>query len=59
MPASARFGKRAPSLRASSSAIPGARLVLFDGMGHDLPEPLFDDIVAELATTFAQFADAR
>ena len=45
--------------RAIASAIPGARLVLFDGMGHDLPEPLFDDIVGELDTTFALFADAR
>ena len=45
--------------RAIASAIPGARLVLFDGMGHDLPEPLFDAIVGELATTFAQFAQAR
>ncbi|MCB0484561.1 MAG: alpha/beta hydrolase [Flavobacteriaceae bacterium] len=42
--------------RAIASAISGARLVLFDGMGHDLPEPLFDDIIAELATTFAQYA---
>jgi len=39
--------------RAITRAIPGARLVLFDGMGHDIPEPLFADIVAELATTFA------
>ena len=31
----------------------GARLVLFDGMGHELPEPLWDDIVGELKTTFA------
>lgn len=45
--------------RAIAAAIPGARLVLFDGMGHDLPEPLFDAIVGELATTFAQFAQAR
>ena len=44
--------------RAIAKAIPGARLVLFDGMGHDLPEPLFDDIIAELATTFAQYAQA-
>ena len=42
--------------RAIAKAIPGARLVLLDGMGHDLPEPLFDDIIAELATTFAQYA---
>ncbi|WP_343571761.1 alpha/beta hydrolase [Mycobacterium sp.] len=34
--------------------IPGARLVLFDGMGHDLPEELWDEITGELFTTFAQ-----
>lgn len=45
--------------RAIAKAIPGARLVLFDGMGHDLPEALFDDIVGELDTTFAHFATAR
>ena len=39
--------------RAIARAIPGARLVLFDGMGHELPEPLWDDIVGELQTTFA------
>ena len=36
-----------------AAAIPGARLVLLDGMGHDLPEALFDRIVGELTTTFA------
>lgn len=40
--------------RAIARAIPGARLVLFDGMGHELPEPLWDDIVGELKTTFAE-----
>ena len=45
--------------RAIARAIPNARLVLFDGMGHDLPEALFEDIVGELTTTFAQFAAAR
>ena len=44
--------------RAIAKSIPGARLVLFDGMGHDLPEPLFDDIIAELTTTFTQCAQA-
>jgi pimeloyl-ACP methyl ester carboxylesterase len=34
--------------------IPGARLVLFDGMGHDLPEELWDEITGELTTTFAE-----
>jgi pimeloyl-ACP methyl ester carboxylesterase len=40
--------------RAIARAIRGARLVLIDGMGHDLPEPLWDDIVGELTTNFAQ-----
>ncbi|GAA2533822.1 alpha/beta fold hydrolase [Mycolicibacterium diernhoferi] len=39
--------------RAIARAIPGARLVLFDGMGHELPEPLWDDIVGELKTNFS------
>ncbi len=39
--------------RAVAKAIKGARLVLFDGMGHELPEPLWDDIVGELKTNFA------
>ena len=40
--------------RAIARAIPNARLVLFDGMGHELPEPLWDDIVGELKTTFGE-----
>jgi pimeloyl-ACP methyl ester carboxylesterase len=40
--------------RAIARAIKGARLVLFDGMGHELPRELWDDIVGELKTTFAQ-----
>jgi pimeloyl-ACP methyl ester carboxylesterase len=39
--------------RAVARAIPGARLVMYDGMGHELPEELWDDIVGELKTTFA------
>lgn len=31
------------------AAIPGANLAVFDGMGHDLPEPLWDEIVALIA----------
>ena len=45
--------------RAIAAAIPGARLVLLDGMGHDLPEPLFERIVGELTTTFAESAQVR
>lgn len=40
--------------RAIARAIPNARLVLFEGLAHDLPEPLWDDIVGELKTTFAE-----
>lgn len=40
--------------RAVARAISGARLVLLDGMGHDLPEELWDEIVGELKTTFAE-----
>ena len=39
--------------KAVAKAIPNARLVLFDGMGHELPEPLWDDIVGELKANFA------
>lgn len=39
--------------RAIARAIKHARLVLFDGMGHELPEPLWDDIIGELKTNFA------
>jgi len=40
--------------RAIARAIKSARLVLLDGMGHDLPRELWDDIVGELKTTFAE-----
>jgi len=40
--------------RSIASAIPNARLVLFDGMAHDLPEALWDEIVGELKTTFCE-----
>ncbi|MBJ7385921.1 MAG: alpha/beta hydrolase [Mycolicibacterium sp.] len=42
--------------KAIAKAVPNARLVLFDGMGHELPEPLWDDIVTELQKTFAEAA---
>jgi pimeloyl-ACP methyl ester carboxylesterase len=40
--------------RAVARAIKGARLALIDGMGHDLPEQLWDQIVGELKTNFAE-----
>ena len=39
--------------RAVAKAIAGARLVLIDGMGHELPEPVWDEIVGELKTNFS------
>ncbi|WP_193046286.1 alpha/beta fold hydrolase [Mycolicibacterium baixiangningiae] len=40
--------------KAIAKAIPNARLVMFDGMGHELPQALWDDVVGELKTTFAE-----
>jgi pimeloyl-ACP methyl ester carboxylesterase len=42
--------------RAIAKAIAGARLVLYDGMGHELPEQLWDEIIGELKTTFGEAA---
>ena len=35
-------------------AIPGARLRVFEGMGHDLPEELWPDFVEEIAGNAAR-----
>jgi pimeloyl-ACP methyl ester carboxylesterase len=40
--------------RAIARAIRHARLVLIDGMAHDLPEQLWGDIVGELKLTFSE-----
>jgi pimeloyl-ACP methyl ester carboxylesterase len=40
--------------RVVARTIPGARLRLFDGMGHDLPVELWDDVIGELTTTFTE-----
>lgn len=42
--------------RATARAIPGARLVVIEGMGHDLGRPLWDRFVAEVVAT-AERAD--
>lgn len=36
--------------KATAAAITGARLMIIDGMGHDLPRPLWPQIVGEIAT---------
>ena len=37
--------------RATAKAIPGARLLVLDGMAHDLPRPLWHEIVEAIAQT--------
>jgi pimeloyl-ACP methyl ester carboxylesterase len=37
--------------RATSAAIPGAELLLIDGMGHDLPPALYDTFVVSIRRT--------
>lgn len=44
--------------RATAAAVPGARLKLFAEMGHDLPVPLWREIIDEIAT-FAHPHDGR
>ena len=36
--------------RATADAVPGARLVVIPGMGHNLPEPLWPQLVDEIVT---------
>jgi pimeloyl-ACP methyl ester carboxylesterase len=40
--------------RGVAAAIPGARFVVVDGMGHDLPEPVWCPIVETLTENFAR-----
>ena len=42
--------------RAVAAAIPGARYVVIDRMGHDLPEPVWRPIVETLTENFARAA---
>jgi pimeloyl-ACP methyl ester carboxylesterase len=42
--------------RRVARAIGGARLVLFDGMGHDLPQQLWDRVIGALTKNFAKAA---
>lgn len=43
--------------RATADAVPGAQLVVIPGMGHNLPEPLWPQLVEEIVT-HARSADA-
>jgi pimeloyl-ACP methyl ester carboxylesterase len=40
--------------RAVAAAIPGARFVVIDGMGHDLPQPVWPPIIEVLTEHFAR-----
>ena len=42
---------------ATARAIPTARLMTFAGMGHDLPEPLWDTFLTEIGNTVAAGED--
>jgi pimeloyl-ACP methyl ester carboxylesterase len=40
--------------RATAKAIPGARLTMIDGMGHDMPRPLYPTFVEAIAANAAR-----
>jgi pimeloyl-ACP methyl ester carboxylesterase len=40
--------------RVTAAAVPGARLVMHAGMGHDLPQPLWSAIAADVASIAQQ-----
>lgn len=44
--------------RATAAAIPGARLVMIPGMGHDMPPQLWDRILDEIEATTARAVSA-
>ena len=61
LPATVIHGSRDPLVRpaggrATARAIPGARLRMVEGMGHDLPPRLWSSFAAELADTAEQAA---
>lgn len=45
---------RPTGARAVAGAIPGAKLRMVDGMAHDLPEPLWGEIIGALTEHFTQ-----
>jgi len=44
--------------KATADTIPGARLKLIPGMGHDIPRELFAELVTELTDHFRQGSPA-
>jgi pimeloyl-ACP methyl ester carboxylesterase len=45
--------------RATAKAIPGARLWMVEGMGHDLPQELWPDFVEQIAANAARAPEAE
>jgi pimeloyl-ACP methyl ester carboxylesterase len=45
---------RPSGARATAKAIPGARLKVIEGMGHDLPKPLWPTFVEEIVANAAR-----
>ena len=45
--------------QATAEAIPGAELVVIDGMGHDLPRPLWPTVAERIATLVARAQQQR
>lgn len=45
--------------RATAKAIPNARLKMVEGMGHDLPRPLWHDFAEEIAANAARAPDPQ
>ena len=63
LPATVIHGTRDPLVRpsggrATAAAIPGARLKMIDGMGHDLPRELWPVFAEEIEATAARTGDA-
>jgi pimeloyl-ACP methyl ester carboxylesterase len=44
---------------ATAAAIPGSELVVFDGMGHDLPRPLWPEIIDHISSLVSRAEGAR
>jgi len=44
--------------RATAKAVPGARLVTIEGMGHDLPRPVWPRIIDAIAENAARAEEA-
>jgi pimeloyl-ACP methyl ester carboxylesterase len=40
--------------RATAAAVPGAELVVIDGMGHDLPRPLWPEITDRITALISR-----